>query len=356
MNRPIAPGTPFGDGPRRRAAELPVSLVELAVAAALRRNPPCTPWWRRYVRSWQRFESSTVDPVDDVVLYGLTKVWNEDDVIYATVRNLLLEGVDEVLVIDDDSDDDTAAEAEAAGATVLHQPSDGVFLERRRTEHLLEVIEQRTAAVGGEVWWIVVDADEFPRGPAGGTIRDLVRRLPADVDTVGSRVLEHYPSRNSAPAPRFHPLDQLPMAHWHEHPACPAGHWKHQLLRVRRPAELRFMPGRHTIAAPPERKPVVESAESLLMHHFPLRGLERTDHKLRASVTATGRYTRSRDSFLIGRVERRRRMLRLAYQERYDEVPNLFPGRPKVGVSPCDWRELVPSSERNPRHRQGVTL
>lgn len=347
---------PFGDGPDAGLRDLPRWTLDVALARLRRRNPPQTPWWRRYVSGWQTFECSRCEISQDVPVYALSMAWNEDDVIYATVRNLFIQGVDKVFVVDDGSDDETALEAKAAGATVITDTSDGAFEERRRTDRIAQLIEDHTEAAGGPVWWIVVDADEFPHGPDGMTIRDLVRVLPPWVDTIGSRVLEHYPSERSAPKPRHHPLDELPKAVWHENPSCPAGHWKHQMLYVRRPGEARFMPGRHTIAAPPGRRPVVESEASLLMHHFPLRGRERTAQKFQQASAAGGRYTMSSDAFIKRRLEIRRQMLDLAYRERYDELPNMFPGRPRRGTPVRDWRDLVSPAERRLHHDAGLPL
>ncbi|QXJ22362.1 glycosyltransferase family 2 protein [Actinomadura graeca] len=350
----------FGDGPETRILDYPRYGLELAVAGARRRNPPIPPWLRRYARTWQSFGPARPcaggPRPEEPLVYGLCQAWNEEDVIYATVRNMLLQGADRVFVIDDGSDDGTAAEAAAAGATVISDASDGLFDEVRRTERLVRVAEERTEEAGRPVWWVVVDADEFPRGPEGMTIADLARSLPPWVDTVGSRVLEHYPGRLSAPRPRHHPLDELPNAHWNTIRFCPAGHWKHQMLLVRGPGELRFTFGRHTIAAPPSRKPVLESEASLLMHHFPLRDMERTARKFRLANSASGRYGASSDTFVKERTEGRLRMLRLAYEERYDLLPNTFPGEPRTGASVRDWRELVPPSERDVRHVPGAPL
>ncbi len=348
----------FGDGPDGRLADLPLYAAELALAGVRRRNPPVTPWWRRYVRTWQTFEPGPArdEPHAEPLLYGLCQAWNEDDVIYATVRNLFLQGADRVFVIDDASDDGTASEARAAGATVVRDQSDGTFDELRRTGRISQVIEEVTEAAGRPVWWIVVDADEFPRGPGRATVGDLVRTLPPWVDTVGSRVLEHYPSGRSRPEPRHHPLDELPDARWHNNPSCPAGHWKHQLLLVRRPGELRFMFGRHTIAARPDLRPVAESEASLLMHHFPLRERERAERKLRLAGSESGRYGAGSDGFVKRRNELRLRMLALAYEERYDLLPNSFPGEPRKGTSVRDWRDLVEPSEREVRHQAGAPL
>ncbi|MFI0367321.1 glycosyltransferase family 2 protein [Actinomadura sp. 1N219] len=348
----------FDDGPQARLIDYPYHGLERFVARLRRRNPPQAPWWRRYIHTWQTFDHGRDVAVasQEPLVYGLTQVWNEDDVIYATVRNLFLQGCDEVFVIDDASDDESATEAKAAGATVIQDASDGKFHERRRSERICTVVDAVTEAAGRPVWWIMVDADEFPRGPGALTIRDLARDLPPSVDTVGSRVLEHYPGRSSAPRQRHHPLDELPSARWHTNPSCPEGHWKHQMLRLRNPGELRFMLGRHTIAAPPQRRPIVESTSSLLMHHFPLRGKEWTQQKFQRAGSASGRYGASSDSFVKRRLAVRLEMLRLAYEERYDLIPNMFPNTPKHGTPVHDWRHLVNPSEQTVHHTPGAPM
>jgi len=50
---------------------------------------------------------------------------NEEDAIAGVVRDLLAQGIDEVLVVDNGSTDRTAVRAEAAGARVVHEPQRG---------------------------------------------------------------------------------------------------------------------------------------------------------------------------------------------------------------------------------------
>ncbi|MBO2447185.1 glycosyltransferase family 2 protein [Actinomadura barringtoniae] len=343
------PEPPFAVNPR----EVPFHLLKMLRAHATKRNPPPPAWRRRQINTWQRFEADRLETPTEPLIYGLTTVWNEDDVIYATVRNLFLQGVDEVFVVDDESDDDTVTEAKIAGATLIQDASEGTFEEQRRTRRITEFMNDQTATAGRPVWWIVVDADEFPRGPDGTTIRDLVSTLPPSVDTIGSRVLEHYPSRTSAPLPRHHPLDELRMARPHTIAFCPEAHWKHQMVLLRNPGDLAFTPGRHTIQASPAR-PIVESSASLLMHHFPLRDRERTEQKFRQA--AESRYTGTTDAFIKKRLRKRLRMLELAYTEQYHLLPNMYPGERKQGTTLKDWQSLVPASERTPTHTPGQPL
>lgn len=279
------------------------------------------------------------------LLYAVSAVWNEDDVIYATVRNLFEQGADRVFVIDDASDDDTVPEAVAAGGEVVRQSSDGVYSEARRARQIQRLVHDRTEAGDGDVWWIVADGDEFPRGPDGRTIRDLVDELEPWVDVVGSRVLEHFPAGSTGYRRREHPLRACPLARWYVNPYCSRGHWKHQLLRVRRPGELFPMPGHHTVGTADGRK-ARETEATLLMHHFPLRNRERTEQKLRLAAAPTGRYAVTPDTFTRWRIAQRLDALDDVYAGRWHLVPSGFPDERRIGVDLRDWRELVRPEER----------
>jgi hypothetical protein len=257
---------------------------------------------------------------------------------------LLSQGADGVFVIDDESDDGTDREACVAGAEVVSVRSSGTYAEQARYARIQQLIKDQTAVAGGDVWWVIADADEFPRGPSGLSIRDLVERLPEWVDVVGSRVLEHYPSGRETYCPRSHPLRCYPLARWYNNPYCQVGHWKHQLLRVRWPEELLPLPGHHTAVAE-DGRPLREFGDSLLMHHFPFRDRERTEMKLRRAGAPGGRYAGSPDSWLMPRLNQRLAMLENLYTGRFDLIPNSFPGEPLMGITVSDWRGLVSPEE-----------
>jgi hypothetical protein len=282
---------------------------------------------------------------DRPLIYAVAAVWNEDDIIHALVAHLLSQGVDRVFVIDDESDDATRSEAAAAGAEVVALRSSGTYSEVARSRRVQKLVSEQTEDVGGDVWWLVVDADEFPRGPGGLTVRDLVERCPPWVDVVGSRVLDHVPSNPVDYEPRRAPLPFFPLARWYQNPYCPRGHWKHPLIRVRKTGDIAPMPGQHTVRASDGRR-AREFGPTLLTHHFPLRNRDRTEAKLRRAAAPGSRYSASPDAFTRWRVKQRLAAFEDLYEGRYERVASGFPGDVRIGIEVREWWSLVPAAER----------
>jgi hypothetical protein len=355
MSAPEEPALPpgeiaFGRRLPRRSIDRLLRQFEVRWANVRRRNPVVPPWWRREMRRWQTQGSGPgpSEPSRRVVplLFGVAAVWNEDDIIYATVRNLFEQGAQRVFVIDDESDDRTASEARAAGATVVTRSSDGRYSEVVRTRAVQELIAAETGAAGGDVWWLIVDGDEFPRGPHGATILDTVSALPGWVDVVGSRVLDHVPSSTSRYSQRQHPAEAFPLARWCRDPYCAVGHWKHQLMRVRESGDLVALRGHHVVRTG-DGLPAREAEVSLLMHHFPLRDYERTAAKLARAVAPGSRYELSPNQFSLSRVRRRVVELEHCYADESHLQPSRYPGQRKRQSPPRRWPDLVDPSERD---------
>jgi glycosyltransferase involved in cell wall biosynthesis len=323
-----------------------VWFAQVSYARLRRRYPGLPPEVRRLARAWQT-GSASPGPRDVAapprpILCAVVGAWNEADVIWATVRNLLVQEVERVFVIDDDSSDGTVEEARAAGATVVSNSSGVGLTEITRNELVRRLVGEQTAELGGDVWWLVLDADEFPRGP-GMTIRELVCSLPGWVDVVGSRVLEHVPSSTSFYRPRTHPASSIPLARWYHYPYCRRGHWKHPLFRVRAPGDVYPTCGAHAVGTTDGRR-AREAAATLLVHHAPLRDQATTEARLRG---VTARHAALADHGVMERIRRRLEITDLVYSDRYEAVPNyFFPGERRRGLVLRDWRALTPPAER----------
>ncbi len=349
LERARDPTSPFPQAVVPRFYDRPARLRELAVARARGRVAPPPPWLRRRIAAWQ-VDGPGPGPASPSArsrpeIHAVVGVWNEEDIVYALVEHLRSQGVDRVLVIDDESDDATVSEAAAAGAEVLRMRSAGAYSEALRTQRFRDAIAARTDAAGGDVWWLVLDADEFPRGPDGTTVRELVEAAPAWVDVLGARVLDHVPALSSEYVARRPPLEYFPDAHWRRCGFCARGHWKHPLMRVRRSGDVLALPGHHAVGTGDGRR-AREHDATLLMHHFPMRARERTERRLRRAMGPGGRYASSPDRFTHDRLRERLEALDHLYAGRYERVASGFCGDPLLGIEVCDWRELVPLLER----------
>jgi hypothetical protein len=294
-------------------------------------------------------------PLDELRLFAVLGTWMEADVVEACVRNALAQGVEEVFLVDNDSPDDTVAVAVAAGASLAVSYSTRWYDEQMRIDLMNGVMRQVSFASGAEhAWWLWLDADEFPHGPGGSTIRELLTGLDRRFRVVGARYFEHYPSNVPAYVPGTHPLDAMPLCEEHPYHWCAADHHKHPLMRVDAagpPVTARR--GFHLASA---SDVLLEPEESIFVHHFPYR--EETTTRARLTelcVTedaAVGARSAHHEAAEIGapqdsNMSRRMRSLDAVFGMRWDDVerPRTIAGDGQVGVRPRPWSEQVAAAD-----------
>ncbi|HEY7946225.1 MAG TPA: glycosyltransferase family 2 protein, partial [Acidimicrobiales bacterium] len=143
--------------------------------------------------------------------FAVLGTWMEQDVVEATVRNAFAQGVEEVYLVDNASTDATVEQAVAAGAVLEESYDTAVYDERVRILLMNAVVARRSLASGADhVWWLWLDADEFPEGPDGTTIAQYLATLDRRFRVVGSTYYNHFPSDEPYYIPGFHPLDFQP--------------------------------------------------------------------------------------------------------------------------------------------------
>jgi len=312
----------------------------------LGRNPPLPPKRWRNNRSWQTFVADD-PPADQSVrlpLIGVTYVWNEGDIIAATVKNLRSQGAAEVFVLDDGSSDDTAQQAESAGATVISGFRSDDFSEERRTEEINRFIASLRSTKYPDAWYIVVDADEFPRGPDGLRLVDFIAQLPEELDIVGARVIEHIPIEDSFEIGQ-HPAASLPNARLYYDPYCDQGHWKHPLVHIRPLREIRYGGGRHLVYMVDGSRAREAISRSILIHHLPIRKWDVTEARLTTAGRSGSRYDLSPTVYTRQRPAFRIQTIRDLRHGRSQITANEFAGQGKRGLSLRPWRELASPSE-----------
>jgi hypothetical protein len=200
------------------------------------------------------------------------------------------------------------------------------------------VEEVSTATDADHIWWLYIDADEFPHGPGGQTIREYLSGLDERFRVVGARFLNHYPSEVPEFIPGRHPLDFQPLCEEMTENVCPDQHRKHPLLRHDRGGDrLRARIGFHT-GVTDSGAQVLEPDVPIIEHHFPFRCYESSRARLEA-LCGTGR-ARS-DDIATGHMLPRFRSFEAVYNQQWDLVENFLPDRPPFGVSLQPWTELV---------------
>lgn len=286
-----------------------------------------------------------------VRLFAVLGTWMEADVVEATVRNALVQGCERVYLVDNDSRDETVALACAQGAVLARSFCTDRYNEVLRLRHMNDVVREVSANEPDEfLWWLYIDADEFPHGPRGMTLLDYLRTLDRQFRVVGARYLNHYPGKLPHYQTGRHPLDFQPLCEEISVPMCPSGHRKHPLLRYDRfAAPIQSDRGFHLVRCD---KPVWEPAQPIFIHHFPFRERAATAKKLDLLWGANEAGSRADTSYgECVHMLARRQSFDAVYNQRWDEVVNFVAIDPMAdtlesppapsGVSLKNWTELV---------------
>jgi hypothetical protein len=223
-----------------------------------------------------------VSALADFRLFAIVGAWMEEDIIAATVANAFTQGCERVFLVDNDSPDATVREGLAVGAELARSFSCENYDEVLRLEMMNDVVQSVSVADRSEhIWWLWVDADEFPHGPRGLTIREYLEYLDRRFRIVGGRFLNHFPDREPAYARGYHPLDFQPLCEEHREPICGLGHRKHPLQRFDREGS-RIIADRGFHRATSKERPLREPNDGVFIHHFPYREPEPTRRRLNA--------------------------------------------------------------------------
>jgi hypothetical protein len=289
-------------------------------------------------------EPNPTDPdTVPVRLFAILGTWMEADVVAATVTNAFTQGAERVYLLDNASPDDTVHEAVRAGAIIAESYATTRYDETLRIALMNAVVARASLAEPTDhLWWLWLDADEFPCGPGGQTIKQYLSGLDRRFRIVGARYYNHYPDSRPEYIPGFHPIDFQPNCElfveaWD---MCQSGHWKHPLHRFdRHGAFVAAQIGFH-LAAVRKGERLVEPDGGIITHHFHYRD----------EATTRGRFRMLREEHRDGQGARidgaahgmqgRADGLDAVYAQRWDLVPDLR-GRDGVGVDPLPWAEVA---------------
>jgi glycosyltransferase involved in cell wall biosynthesis len=298
--------------------------------------------------SWSTCEPSPdgADALEELRLFAVIGTWQEADIIDATVRNAFVQGCERVYLVDNESEDDTVAIAEAAGATLACRFHTDEYDEAERMRIMNDVVaavSEEVAATDGacHIWWLWLDADEFPHGPRGMTVREYLAGLDRRFRVVGARFFNHYPDRVPEYVEGRHPLDYQPLCDEFTYPMCSRGHRKHPLQRWDRegPA-ITCLAGFHQASAPDTV--LIEPAEPIFLHHFPFR-VEAVSRRRLEMLVGDGGGRAAGDAKSNWHMHKRFRQLDAVYAHDWGAVEDLSPAGRHKGIRLQPWVRQVPA-------------
>jgi coenzyme F420-reducing hydrogenase delta subunit len=296
-------------------------------------------------RWWSRPIANQADPVPlkNVPLYAVITAWCEADIIASTVANAFAQGCDRVFIVDNQSPDDTVARALAAGAEIGSVYQTDYDDQGKRLAEVRRVIERVPAETEAtSIWWLTIDADEFPHGPRGRTLRQYLDGLDQRFRIAGARVFNHYPSGELAYQEGRHPLDFQPLCQEVRQAWCSLYHWKHPLVRWDRLGPP-LWPGNGFHRMAPAGRRLDEPIDAAFLHHFQFRERDVTQRRLERLCRADQGRARASLEEAMGppsSAARRLGSVEDIYEGRWDRVPSpLKVGAMGVTLSP--WTELV---------------
>jgi hypothetical protein len=288
-------------------------------------------------------------------LFAVIGTWMEEDVIEATVANAFTQGCEKVYLVDNASADETVTRACARGAVLAHSYRTQRYEEATRNELMNRVMRDVSVSQPDEaLWWLFLDADEFPHAPAGMTLLSYLRTLDRRFRVVGARFFDHYPSQEPPYVPGFHPLDFQPLCEEIMLPMCEHRHRKHPLVQWQRGGPvLEADRGHHLVRCD---VPVLEPMQPVLMHHFPFRERDRTQARLEALWRVdqgASRAEASEDTHMLARHQ----SIQSVYRGNWSEVVNFVAIDPIVasldhipagkGVQLRPWTEAVAPQDQH---------
>ncbi len=301
------------------------------------------------------------------VLYATIGTWQEADVIEASVKNCLANGCSKVFIIDNASADDTCKAAIAAGAVIAKVYQTAYYDDDLRVRLTNEVIAAVTIREQlPNLWWLSIDADEFPCGPRGERILDYLDGLDARATCMGAYAVDLYPTEPPHYTPGMHPADCQSMGLHRKGSSdifCTVDHWKHPLQRYQYGRfDMAQSRGFHIpFVATPTTNPALlpqEPADTLILFHAPYRGKEATWARLELLCTKQdelgGHHRSAGDDTTIGPqgAVKRWRSLKAVYDGHWDKVElphSQLYGRDIVGIALYPWRKLLPRVQTFPR-------
>jgi glycosyltransferase involved in cell wall biosynthesis len=201
---------------------------------------------------------------DTMLLNAVMCVWNEEDIIESTVKHAFAQGCSNVFIIDNASTDKTIEIALNSGAILADTFESKYFDEIQKVSHLNSVVKAYNDHESECcIWWLYIDADEFPNIDYEYRIIDFIKSLDSSVRLIHGYLFDHIPTHLPYNIPGYHPADFMPVATKTKIAKIP-------LVRYDKGKQhLYSCSGAHTVDSAGESIPMIKDV--LNIHHFHYR-------------------------------------------------------------------------------------
>ena len=271
-----------------------------------------------------------------MLLNAIMCVWNEEDIIYSTVRHAFAQGCSNVYIIDNGSSDKTVVEAKMAGAKHFTTFHSEYFDEIQKIAQINTAVDTlNTASSDESVWWLYIDADEFPSILTSITIIDFLKKIDSDCRAVHGCLYDHIPTHEPYMMRGTHPADCMPVC-------IKTNTRKIPLLRHDKgKGHIFSLGGAHSFSS---SETIKIMHDILRIHHFQYRKPENTRARL-AMLTQKRPDGTSRLDWMDDDTKTMRGKPRSMYRNRLEQLEKMYAEHRFRHLAadslPYDYRKLV---------------
>ena len=148
-----------------------------------------------------------------MIFNAIMCVWNEEDIIESTIKHAFAQGCSNVLIVDNSSTDKTVDVAIKAGAVLADSFESEYFNEYQKIAYLNTIVKKYNDSTDEEhIWWLYIDADEFPNIDCDLTIFDFIKQLDPSIRAVQGYFYNHIPTHSPYNVSGYHPADFMQLA------------------------------------------------------------------------------------------------------------------------------------------------
>jgi len=329
-------------------------------------NGGAPPNWRSILPNPKQVEQD--QEASPPKLYAIVSSWYDADIIEANIKNCFAQGASRVFLLDNTSPDNTIELAQKAGAILAKEYKTEVYDEDLRIHLQNELIlSETTLRQESDLWWMVLDSDEFPTGKDGRTIIETIRGLPPEIRMVGCDSVDLYPTKDQHYT-AGHPALCMTHGVWRrggmiEGTNC--GHWKHPLIRLLNgQRDIAHNRGNHTVTVPNDsplkqtgspilqerltKHSIFEPHFDITLFHAPIRSREAAQRRLEALCSTQRNKWDDQVTKNQGAIKRWE-SLNAIFEERWEDVElphTQMYGRSIRGLALYPWQVLLPNLKR----------